>query len=106
MTNKGTQNSEKIVLSENNRMITDNKEICEKFNNFVVNLAKDIGEENGPLTPEDHPSIQAIKANISSAESQIFILRLWMRPRSPDIWVELAWVRRPDSTLFLQKSYT
>ena len=41
-----------------------------KFNTFFVNVAKDIGEENGPLAPEEHPSIQAIKANISSAESE------------------------------------
>ena len=53
-------------------MITDNKEICENFNTFFVNVAKDIGEENGHLSREDHPStcIQAIKANISSAESE------------------------------------
>ena len=31
-------------------------------------MAKDIGEENGPLASEDHPSNHAIKANISSAE--------------------------------------
>ena len=69
LTNKGTQNSETITLSENNKLITDNKEICEKFNTFFINVAKDIGEENGPLDPADHPSIQAIRAN-TSADSE------------------------------------
>ena len=60
----------RITLPENTKLITDTNEICEKFNIFFINVAKDIGEENGPLVPGDHPSIQAIRANISSTEPE------------------------------------
>ena len=70
LTNKGTQSSETITLSENTKLITDTNEICEKFNTFFINVAKDIGEENGPLVSGDHPSIQAIRAYISSTEPE------------------------------------
>ena len=37
---------------------------------YFINVAKDIGEEDGSLVPGDHPSIQAIRANISSTEPE------------------------------------
>lgn len=70
LTNKGSLNSKAITLSENNKLITENQEICEKFNTFFINVAKDIGENEGPHTACEHPSIQAIRANISSSESE------------------------------------
>ena len=34
LTNKGSQNSENIAISDNGKIITDTNEICEKFNTF------------------------------------------------------------------------
>ena len=52
-------------------LITDNQELCEKFNTFFfINVGKEIGKNEGPLTLDEHPSIQAIRANISSSESE------------------------------------
>ena len=70
LTNKGSQNSENIAISENGQIITDTSEICEKFNTFFVNVAKDIGDSPGSLSPEDHQSIRAIRANHPSSESE------------------------------------
>ena len=70
LTNKGSQNSENIAISDNGKIITDTSEICEKFNTFFANVAKDIGDGAGCLTSEDHPSICAIRANHSSSEAE------------------------------------
>ena len=69
-TNKGSQNSENIAISANGKIVTDTSEICEKFNTFFVNAAKDIGDGAGCFSPEDHPSIHAIRANHSSSEAE------------------------------------
>ena len=37
-------NSE-ILLSENGKIISDQNEVCEVFNNFFVNVTKDIGSD-------------------------------------------------------------
>ena len=70
MTNKGYQNSENIAILDNGNIITDTNEICEKFNTFFVNVAKDIGDGADCLPPEDHQSIHAIRANHPSVESE------------------------------------
>ena len=67
---KGFQNSENITISDKGKIITDTSEICEKFNTFFVNVAKDIGDRAGCLSPEDHPSIRAIRTNHSSSEAE------------------------------------
>ena len=69
-TNKGSQNGENIAISENGTLITDTSEICEKFNTFFVNVANDIGDGADCLSPEDHPSIRAIRANHPSVETE------------------------------------
>ena len=63
-------NSENIAILDNGNIITDTNEICEKFNTFFVNMAKDIGDDADCLPLEDHPSIHAIRANHPSAESE------------------------------------
>ena len=70
LTNKRSQNSENIAISENGKIISDTSEISEQFNTFVVNVAKDIGDSASCGFPEDHPSIRAIHANNSSIESE------------------------------------
>ena len=42
LTNKGWINDDKITISENSKLITDTTQICEKFNTFFVNVAKEI----------------------------------------------------------------
>ena len=70
LSNKGSISDEKITISENSKIITDTSEICNKFNTFFVNVAKDIGSDSVCLSPEDHPSIQAIKANVPLPEQK------------------------------------
>ena len=67
---KGCINDDKITISENSKFITDTTQICEKFNTFFVNVAKDIGNDSVCLSPEDHPSIQAIRANVPPPERE------------------------------------
>ena len=68
LTNKGCINDDKITISENSKFITDTTQICEKCNYFFVKVAKDIGNDSVCLSPEDHPSIQAIRANVPPPE--------------------------------------
>ena len=70
LSNKGSRNSETITISDNGNIISDTSEIFEKFNTFLVNMAKDIGDGADCLSPEDHPSIYAIRANRTSVESE------------------------------------
>ena len=70
LTNKGSQNSESVAISENGKKITDTSEICKNFNTFFVSVAKDIDDSVSCLCPEDNPSIQAIWANNPSIESE------------------------------------
>ena len=60
MTNNGNVNHKDTVLSENDVLITKQDEVCEMFNNFFVNVAKNIGN-NQINVDRDHPSILEIK---------------------------------------------
>jgi hypothetical protein len=62
LTNKGIVNQKDTVLSENDVLITKQDEVCEIFNNFFVNVAKNIGN-NQINVDGDHPSILEIKNN-------------------------------------------
>lgn len=62
LTNKGNVNQKDTVLSENDVLITKQDEVCEIFNNFFVNVAKNIGN-NQINVDGDHPSILEIKNN-------------------------------------------
>jgi hypothetical protein len=46
----------------NDNIINNQTEVAETFNNFFVNVAKDIGSQN-IKTYDYHPSIKAIKEN-------------------------------------------
>ena len=70
LTNKVLQCGDNIAISENGKIQTDTSEICEKFNSFFVNIAKIIGNSAGSLSPEDHPNIRTIRANVPSVESE------------------------------------
>ena len=51
-------------LSENNQLITNQQEVCTIFNDFFVNVAKNIGD-NSVYIDDSHPSISNIKKNNS-----------------------------------------
>ena len=62
LTNKGNLNQKDTVLSENDVLITKQDEVCEIFNNFFVNVAKNIGN-NQINVDGDHPSNFEIRNN-------------------------------------------
>lgn len=66
LTNKGCSNQKDVILQENNNIITNQEEICEVFNNFFVNMAKNIGDQNIKID-KTHPSINAINEKYSNA---------------------------------------
>ena len=62
LTNKGNKISKDVILKENNSLINDQNQICEVFNDFFINVAKNIGTNSLPAD-EHHPSILKIKEN-------------------------------------------
>ena len=54
LTNKGCNFLSDIILNEN--------DICDVFNNFSINVTKDIGKDSVPVD-EHHPSIIEINKN-------------------------------------------
>jgi hypothetical protein len=44
-----------IILCENDNIVNDPKEVTEIFNNFFVNVAKDIGDKN--IKIDKNPSL-------------------------------------------------
>ena len=57
--------SNEIILSVNDRIVSDQTEVCNIFNNYFVNVAKDIGNDSLQFKDDfsDHPSIQKILEN-------------------------------------------
>ena len=83
MANNSGPNRNKIILNEDNNIITDDKEICEIFNKFFfISVADGVGFPDGlPAnyntkdgfqdiigTHESHPSILEIKKNVLHTE--------------------------------------
>ena len=64
ITNKGSNTKRDIVLCENDVLVCDQKQVSETFNNFFVNVAKNIGI-NSIDVDESHPSVQSIQNNNS-----------------------------------------
>ena len=65
LSKKGTDGGSEILLSEDEKIISDQEHVCKVFNDFFVNVAKDIG--NSGDTPYDlstHPSVIKIAENI------------------------------------------
>jgi hypothetical protein len=48
-----------IILCENDKIVNDPKGVTEIFNNFFVNVAKDIGDKNIKID-KTHPSINKV----------------------------------------------
>ena len=66
-----TNNS--IILCENDKIVNAPKEVTEIFNNFFVNVAKDIhvGDKNIKID-KNHPSINKIETNRPNKD-QLFL---------------------------------
>lgn len=62
LSKKTSNGNNKIILSENNKLVTDQKEVREIFNDFFINVADDIGK-GVSFNSETHPSICKIKEN-------------------------------------------
>ena len=56
LSKKGNSSSGKIILEENGSILSDSKKVCETFNSFYVNVAKDIGKDF-VFEEDTHPSI-------------------------------------------------
>ena len=83
MVNKSGPNRNKIILNEDKTIITDDKKICEIFNNYFVSVADGIGFPDGLQanyttkdgfqdiigTHELHSSILEIKKNVLHTEN-------------------------------------
>ena len=71
LTNKGRNQQSEINLCENNVIISDQKQVSDIFNDFFVNVAKDIGTDSDTHNEvlEQHQSIKATKENIPFRES-------------------------------------
>ena len=59
-----------IILKENEQLIADQTQVCERTNTFYVNIAQSIGIDCNTPVNEEHPSIIKIKenANVSDFE--------------------------------------
>ena len=68
LTNKGSFIQKDAILSENRSLVCDQNEVCDIFNSFFVNVAKDIGDRNIPVD-FTHPSIQAIGKATETVEN-------------------------------------
>lgn len=65
LSKKGSDGGSEILLSENDKIISDQKQVCEVFNDFFVNVAKDIGNSTGNThNLSTHPSVMKISENI------------------------------------------
>ena len=71
LTNKGSNITKDIILEDNNKIINDQLQVANNFNNFFINVAKDIGNDNN-LSVEEHPSIKIIKENKKEIPKLIF----------------------------------
>ena len=63
LSKKCVSGNDKIFLSDGDNLVTDTEEVCNKFNDFYVNVAQDIGDDAGTFKDDysDHPSVLAIK---------------------------------------------
>ena len=64
LSKKGSDGGSEVILCEDDRVISDQAEVCTIFNSFHDYVATDIGKDCHIDNLEDHPSIQKIKQNL------------------------------------------
>ena len=74
LTNKGCNFQSDIILNENDNLLTSQSDICDVFNNFFINVAKDIGKDSVPVD-DNHPSIIEINKIRTGNEKDEFVLK-------------------------------
>ena len=62
LSKKGSSSNNHITLSENGEIINDPAKVSEVFNDFFINVAKNIGNTN-VIVNKEHPSVCMIKEN-------------------------------------------
>ena len=62
MSKKAGNSQNKIILNENDKIISNNEEVAEFFNDYFVNVADGIGKDY-VFNPQDHPSLKMINEN-------------------------------------------
>ena len=55
-----TKSNGNIVLKEDNNLISEQSVVCEKMNDFYINIAKNIGIEKAEAVNKEHSSIKKI----------------------------------------------
>jgi hypothetical protein len=71
LSNKGMKSNNSIILCENDKIVNDPKEVIEIFNNFFVNVTKDIGDKNIKID-KAHPNINKIETNRTNKDQLFF----------------------------------
>ena len=60
LSKRSNQGQSKIILTEENKAISDDSEVAETFNTYFVNVAEDIGKDY-TFNPQNHPSLTKIE---------------------------------------------
>ena len=68
MSSKTKNNQNKIILNENQNTLSDNSKVANIFNDFYINVAKDIGKDF-IFDKSNHPSIEKILGQNISPDS-------------------------------------
>ena len=75
ITNKGSYFENNIISTDDDRIVNDQTEVAETLNEFVVNVAKDIGKDSCAVNQE-HPSVKVISEH-SYSENKILNLLIF-----------------------------
>ena len=68
---KGSSGEQKIVLNESDKIVNDQKEVANHFNNFFSTVAENIGKDT-VYDPSDHPSLIEIKKQNDCTNKFVF----------------------------------
>ena len=70
LSKKGSDGGNEVILCENEKIVSDQTEVCNIFNKYFVNVAKDIGKNSPQYNQDfsDHPSIEKIMENNPSKD--------------------------------------
>ena len=64
LSKKGSDGGSEVILCEENKVVSDQAEVCSLFNSFFANVATDIGKDCYIENMEEHPSILKIQENL------------------------------------------
>lgn len=72
LSKKAVGGGNEVILSEEDKIVSDQPEVCSIFNKYFVNVAKDIGKESDQYKDDfsDHPSIEKILENTYESTSE------------------------------------